>query len=410
MSRKGIFITVAVLIVGMSAIVVVVAIVAAIFLLRPTTDSQAIGPATSVGVPNGTATTKRIGPEGGSITSTDGRVTVDVPPNAVTAATDFRITPITNLGMGGVENAYRLEPNEPKFAVPIKVSFKYDAEDFKDAAPESFVVAYQDPTGVWQVFRSADIDRASKAITISTTHFTDFSLWTFQLSPKKATLRVGETQVITLVGCLREGGIANTIRRWLGAGPINCMTANVHDSSSWKVNYGTIVPSGDTKNSTALYTAPAKKPNPNVDTVRFVYSLRFADKGQDAVDVRKSEITIVERGYRATGQDGSVTYWGVICNLEEPFTVNGQHPLMLFPFKFQPSSAATGTMTYSARNGNITTSGSGSYTIEGAETDHPSIVINTRSTASIPVKTTTGGGKATIKLVPLGPEAKDCGN
>ncbi len=125
------------LVVATITIVIAVAIVAGILFLRSSGDTVAMASATAVGVPNGPATTKSIGPAGGSITSTDGRITVDVPPNAVTATVDFRITPITNLGKGGVGNAYRLEPNEQKFATPIKVSFKYDAEGFKDAAPES---------------------------------------------------------------------------------------------------------------------------------------------------------------------------------------------------------------------------------------------------------------------------------
>jgi len=410
MSRKAILITIGVLIVGAAAIVVVVAIVTAFVFLAPSGDTVAMSAATSVGEPIGAATTKSIGPAGGSMASPDGRITVNIPPNAVPGAVNFSIQPITNLAQGGSGIAYRLEPNGQKFAAPIKISFKPDGQELEGTIPQAFNVAYQDSTGVWQVFTTTDIDQANKTITVSATHFTDFSLWTFQLSPRKATLRVGETQVITLVGCFREGGPANTIRRWFGAEPLVCMTANASDSSNWKANYGTIVPSGDSKNSTALYTAPAKKPNPNVDTVRFVYRLRFADKGQDIVDVRTSQITIVDRGYRATGKDGSTAYWGVICSLEEPFAVTGINPVISYPFKFVPSSATAGTMSYSARNGNITASGSGSYTIEGAETDHPSIVINTRSTASIPVKTTTGGGKATIKLVPLAPDANDCGN
>ena len=63
-------------------------------------------------------------------------------------------------------------------------------------------------------------------------------------------------------------------------------------------------------------------------------------------------------------------------------------------------------MSYSTSGGGITAKGSGTYTIEGAETDHPRIVIDSKSTASSPVATTSGGGKATINLTPL--ETDEC--
>ena len=302
-----------------------------------------LGDATEVGVPDGSATMKNIGSAGGSVESTDGRMIVTVPPGAVTAPTEFKIQPITNQSQGGRGNAYRLEPNGQKFATPVQVSFKYADQDIENTVPEAFSVAYQDQSGVWQAFTTAKIDQASKTVTVSATHFTDFSLWTFALSPAKATLRVGETQAIALVGCYRANSLTNTLRRLVGIGPLVCATENTRDSSSWTANYGTIVPTGDSRNSVALYTAPAKKPRPNVDTVRFVYTLRFAD---GITDVRTAEITIVDRGYRATGQTADLKYFGVICDLEKPFTVYGS--VISYKFNFTPTSATGGTATISA--------------------------------------------------------------
>ena len=106
-------------------------------------------------------------------------------------------------------------------------------------------------------------------------------------------------------------------------------------------------------------------------------------------------------GYRATGQDGEVVYSGVICDLEKPFEVTGKHPLFTFPFRFVPSSATAGTASYQASWAVINTTGGGPYTIEGADTERPRILWKSQSTASIPVVTTSGGGTATINLVPL---------
>jgi hypothetical protein len=120
----------------------------------------------------------------------------------------------------------------------------------------------------------------------------------------------------------------------------------------------------------------------------------------------KAEITILGNAFRASGSDGPVTYSGTICSLDEPFEVTGKHPIFTYPFKFTPTSQTAGTMTYGTAGSGITASGSGTYTLVGRDTDSPRIVMDTKSTASIPVKTTSGDGKATIILTPL---ADECG-
>ncbi len=119
-----------------------------------------------------------------------------------------------------------------------------------------------------------------------------------------------------------------------------------------------------------------------------------------------SKITIVDRGYRASGSNGPTSYRGVICSLEKPFELTGKHPLFTFPFKFVPSSATAGTASYSASWSVTKATGSGPYTIEGADTDAPRIVWPTQSTLNTPVVTTGGGGAATINLTPL--ETAEC--
>jgi hypothetical protein len=366
MANRKRLVTAAVLVVATIAIVIAVAIVAGIF-LRGSSDTVAM-PATAVGVPNGTATTKSIGPAGGSIASPDGRITVDVPPNAVSGPVDFSIQPITNLAHGGVGSAYRLEPSGQKFAPPIEVSFKFDAQDLKGYRPETLAIAYQDPTGVWQSFRTVNIDQASKTLTVATTHFTDLSVWTIRLSPEKATLRVGETQLIAVEGCIEKDDWGSQLKTLLGIQRCNFFMPR---ENSWSVNVGTIamVPGA------VLYTAPAKKPSPNVATVRLVYTLR----GALPKDVRTCEITIVDRGYTASGESHDEAYSGVICDLTKEFTVNGTG-LANFTFKFIPSSSpANGTVSYSSSyapgGAPAIESGSGSYEVKGIDTDKPRIVL-----------------------------------
>src|SRR5690242_10099979 len=215
MSNRKRLITALVLVVATIVIVIAATVIAGILFLRPSGDTVAMATATAVGVPKGTPTTKSIGPAGGSLASSDGRITVNVPPNAVSSPLNFSIQPITNLAQGGRGSAYRLQPDGLKFATPIKVSFNFDAPDLKEITPDALAVAYQDSSGVWQAFNTVDFDRERKTLTVSTTHFTDFSIWAVKLSPEKATLRVGQTVEIQLVACLENSSWLSRLRtRW----------------------------------------------------------------------------------------------------------------------------------------------------------------------------------------------------
>jgi hypothetical protein len=360
------------LVVATLTFVIAVVTVAGMLLFRSSSNTEAIRGATAVGVPKGPVTTKSIGSAGGSIASPDGRITVDVPPNAVSGPVDFSIQPITNLAHGGLGNAYRLEPSEQKFATPIKVSFNFDTQELKGIIPEALAVAYQDKTGVWQAFKTVNVDQASKTLTVATTHFTDFSLWTVRLSPEKATLRLGQTQSIELIGCYKKLHLRGWLIRLL-RGPY---CAPFGQDGSWSVDIGTItrVAPGE-----IVYQAPATRPAKNIATVRFEYKLNGT--GETTLkDVRTCEITIVDRGYRATGNQG-VAYSGMICDLAKPFAVTGTAPDYIYTYNFSPSSATGGTGNFSAPEYKL--GATGGYTVEGAETENPRIVWRTLTTAGI---------------------------
>lgn len=366
--RKRRLIAVVVLI---AATVAIVASVAGILFLRSSGDTVAMPGTTSVGVPNGPATTKSIGPAGGSIASPDGRITVDVPPNAVPGPVNFSVQPITNLAHGGLGNAYRLEPSEQQFATPIKVSFKFDAQDLKDIIPEALAVAYQDKTGVWQAFKTINIDQAKKTLTVSTTHFTDWSVWTVELKPKKATLRVRGTQYIELVGCLEKLNLLTRLKTLLGRRPCTFLSP---EEGSWSVDVGTIT---NVAPGAVVYQAPATRPSTGVATVRFVYKLRGSGE-TDIKDVRTCEITIVGRGYKASGESHDEVYSGVICDLEKPFDVNATG-LANFVLKFVPSSPTEGKVSYATTyypgGATAVESGSGSYSVLALGTPRARIAV-----------------------------------
>ncbi|HVG39161.1 MAG TPA: hypothetical protein VM870_07735 [Pyrinomonadaceae bacterium] len=112
-----------------------------------------------------------------------------------------------------------------------------------------------------------------------------------------------------------------------------------------------------------IYTAPARRPKPNVVTVMYHGAL-FP---QDIADL-EAKIRIIGRGYRATGTSGGMNFSGTVCGLDKLFTIKGSTRLT-FNFDFTPTSGTAGT---------IAIGGGGWGSASGTEAAH------TKSQASIP--------------------------
>lgn len=410
--------------VGLIGIVIIIVIAGAIgylLLSRHAGDTEMVFAATEVGTPVGDKVTKAIGPEGGSITSPDGRLTLTVPENALTETVPFSIQPVTNKFEAGLGLSYRLEPEGKTFATPLDISVHYDDHDLEGTFPEALSLAYQDKDGAWHMQNAIDLDEDKKTITVSATHFSVFELiYREKLLPAKATLHVGERLKILATNC----NPVNRIIDFLLGG--KCSEGwGMYDN--WKlVGEGKLAQDYPYM----IYTAPGKKPTPNVATVIF-YQPEFMvsvevpcpldktdgwrivrDRAVPWPNVRQkchkmvpgpgtleSVITIIDRGYKATGSDGPTTYSGTVCSLDKEFTVVGHSGPLALTFKFKPSGdgrAGTGSLDGSVSV--ATWTGNGPYTIEGFDSEKPKIVWVTDQTVSGKIS---GRGTFHIDLVPL---------
>ena len=362
--------------------------------------------ATEVGTPEGEKVTKDIGPAGGTLASPDGRLTLTVPPNALTDTIAFSIQPITNQSRGGIGLAYRLEPAGKTFTTPLEISVRYDENDLEGTIPEVLSLAYQDEKGAWHETKT--MNQTADTITVAATHFSDWSFLTkMRLEPEKATVRVGERLSIVLLGC------AQPELTWFQR--LFIVRGRTYTDPDMHCNFGTmdkvpyewLVDIGTIENGTnpVWFTAPSRKPTPNIATVVFPYSAvdQHAWKKEDSSrrGMFLAHITIIDARYRATGRSGDVEYSGVICDLEKPFEIIGSSSLVKYPFKFAPISGTGGKVSFSARVSVINMEGGGFYTIEGVDTDNPRIAMTLQSSGQTPIGSRSGGGTVYIKLVPL---------
>jgi hypothetical protein len=225
------------------------------------TESEAPDSVTDVGEPLGVPLGKTIGPEGGTLATPDGRVSLRVPAGAVTTPTAFSIQPIENHAPNGLGTAYRFEPDGAQFKQPLALTFSYAAEVPTGGQGEDLRVGYQKPDGAWYGVPGVQVDAARRQVTVPMTHFSDWALLeTFSLGGsgdpddllpfgKSTTLYVNE--VVAL-----DNGQEEALR---------LRTFGKERIGNWSlVGGGMLQPGGDGR---ATYTAPRGPGGPNPVTV-----------------------------------------------------------------------------------------------------------------------------------------------
>lgn len=152
------------------------------------------GTPTAVGIPIGASNSATIDATGGTIFSTDGRLEIIIPPNALITSTKITIQPVTNTTPGGAGEGYDLSPDGQQFALPITLRFHYDSLDMEGTSFLAFGIAYQKKDHVWSSFNSAVVDSIAGTESITTSHFTVHNLYRrIYVIPVSAKIDVGNT-------------------------------------------------------------------------------------------------------------------------------------------------------------------------------------------------------------------------
>ncbi|OQP52566.1 hypothetical protein A4H97_24905 [Niastella yeongjuensis] len=156
-------------------------------------NSKEEGLVTVVGLPAGTPVSKFIGSSGGSISSIDGRLTIEVPAGAFTTDQQITVQPISNNGPHGVNNAYRITPHNVQFTKPVKITFSYSENDVSNSAPGFLGISYQDEQGIWQAKRATTVDTTTKTISTLTRHFSDWNVFRgLEMTPEDTVIETGK--------------------------------------------------------------------------------------------------------------------------------------------------------------------------------------------------------------------------
>ncbi len=203
---------------------------------------------------------------GGSLTSADGRLTIDVPAGALPAMTKISIQAISNESPGGSGVGYRLLPEGPAFAAPVKITFTYGDADINGSEPLALNIAYQDAAGRWNAIQQLAHDEVARTVSVQTTHFSDWSLLLgWQLTPASASIGAGKAVDFEVTICYPAAAGSGELARFV---PVCRRDPRFFNVEEWSVNGvdGGKVATGTVASSspgTARYSAPNSAPPTN---------------------------------------------------------------------------------------------------------------------------------------------------
>jgi hypothetical protein len=218
-----------------------------------------------------------IGPEGGSLSSADGVLSLTIPAGAVSAPTQFSVTPIVATAPGA-DVAWRLGPEGTRFTSPATISVRYTEAEAMATEPRFLRIAFQDAMRRWRPLTTT-VNEANRTVSVTTNHLSDWTMLKgFSLTPSKADVKVGRSVGLFLRSCdfappeVVEGDELAPIA-------LDCVEeelaplrsqASVNGVVGGNATFGTVV----NKATSVTFTAPGRKPSPDV----VVVGLRFNTK------------------------------------------------------------------------------------------------------------------------------------
>ena len=232
-----------------------------------TTPTNTNGTVTPVGTPIGTPSSSTIGALGGSLLSPDGRLEIIIPANALSAATQISIQPVTNTIISPAGIGFSLLPNGQTFTVPVTLRFHYGADDISGSDALALGIATQRDDKIWHAFKHVTLDTTGKTLTVQTSHFSAYSIFNeFFVTPQTADVEVSKTVALKVLYVIKgtedpseadadnyiplgdEGDIGGTS---IGKD----VNWSVNGDAGGNANDGKVSPSASS--STTTYTAPS---------------------------------------------------------------------------------------------------------------------------------------------------------
>ncbi len=240
-----------------------------------------------------------IGPQGGSIRSDDGRLTLRVPAGALASNISLSfVTSASNDAPQGTGPSYTLSPGGLDFAKPATLVLRYDGDDLDGSAAGELGIAFQSGS-TWYVVTGGSVNPVERTLTVplgSTTQATPNARATLVDPPRKWTgfrsvqMFPGKAGIPTngkLTLVVLDVGTPSSVSPEFGGSPLTPVDPD-NTTYAWDLNGvaepgpgladGTLISSGIGSSATnnANYYAPQCPPTQNPVIVRVTLGVKTA--------------------------------------------------------------------------------------------------------------------------------------
>src|ERR1035437_1660298 len=222
----------------------------------PAEDTTAKPAIAAIGKPDGEKTEMKIGKDGGSFISSDGKVRLIIPEGTVSKKTTFSIQPTTNLMPNGNGKAYQMEPSGIIFQKPIQLIFSYNDNETEGNSALLLGLAMQDEKGKWSSLKKAILDSVAKTLTADIHHFSSYVNFRWaKIYPSSARVKVnGSLRLnIRVLVPLDEDGEGDELSSLGGVEKQQVIKWSVNNIPKGNSTVGLVSVS---ENNTAIYQAP----------------------------------------------------------------------------------------------------------------------------------------------------------
>ncbi|WP_126247109.1 hypothetical protein [Chitinophaga rhizosphaerae] len=215
------------------------------------------------GTPVGDPVKKNIGAAGGTLLSKDNTLRIDIPAGALAANTEISVQAVTNTLPGSPGPAYRLLPENVKFAKPVKLTFHYTDRHLDSTGVDALFMAFQSADGIWRFIPTTTLNTTAKTLSVETTHFSSWAPFAmYWLRPDQSSVEISKSTgvfIYTSVDKYKAGS---------ESAPIAIIRERVLENSNnirnWRLTGAGVLTPEDRH---AFYRAPAKVPTPSTVTV-----------------------------------------------------------------------------------------------------------------------------------------------
>ncbi len=117
-----------------------------------------------------------IGPEGGTVTSSDGKASVNIPPDALVKKTQVSIKPVSEVPAGHIWAPYEFLPDGINFLKPVTISISYEKDTLPSGLKESDLRLGKINNNILDEITDSKVDIQDNVVSAEVGHFSSYNI------------------------------------------------------------------------------------------------------------------------------------------------------------------------------------------------------------------------------------------